>query len=79
MTAPTFGEWFPIEKAPKDGSIIMVYPPTYKDDTSCAKWARGYWDRLDAWSDVRSKEQAPTHWMPRPPPPTSNNEPKDTP
>lgn len=69
MTEFTFGKWYPIETAPKDGrSILVVSPCTSIDDVSCfdvVSWRRNEWipdsggDVFDIW----------TKWMPLPPPP----------
>ena len=72
-------EWLPIETAPKDGTSILVWPPTWTGKAaSIAKWdedrysknPRPYWLRDDAFNRVTiSREKPPTHWMPLPPPP----------
>jgi hypothetical protein len=70
--------WQPIETAPKDGTCVIVYPPTFDGLVSCAKWdedryakrPRPYWRRMDAFGQVtRSRDNQPTHWMPLPDPP----------
>lgn len=67
--------WQPIETAPKDGTYIIVWPPTYKGVCSCARWyddayakkPRPYWRRIDTHGSVLlSRENPPTHWMPIP-------------
>lgn len=71
-------EWMPIESAPKDGTFVIVWPPTWKGVVSCASWdddkyakkPRPYWRRADEYGCVGfSREKPPTHWMPLPEPP----------
>lgn len=77
-------EWHPIETAPKDGTVVLVFPPTWKgkgrtasvakwDDDKYAKKPRPYWSRDDALGQVTaSRNTPPTHWMPMPPPPSND-------
>jgi hypothetical protein len=64
-------EWQPIETAPKDGTDIMLFEPSYgcviaywgiapagTDDTE--QWLESYID------ERLFKSQPPTHWMPLP-------------
>lgn len=70
-------EWQPIESAPKDGTYIIVWPPTYEGVASCAKWdeqkhhkkPKPHWRRLDATHVWQSRIRTPTHWQPLPEPP----------
>jgi hypothetical protein len=71
MYQPRFsGSWHPIETAPKDGTVIIVYGRfPYKENVQTvfyqtAAWTGGGWtNAADSWlGDV-------THWMPLPPPP----------
>lgn len=82
------GQWKPIETAPKDGTAVLVYPPTWRNK-NCAiaryvtdKYAEHhcpYWRRDDDLGRITfSRETPPTHWMPLPPPPYSTVV-KDTP
>jgi len=67
-------DWQPIETAPKDGTYVMVWPPTYSGAVSCAVWdwqtdhkrPRPFWQRLDTDSAWTSRNHPPTHWMPVP-------------
>lgn len=72
--------WQPIETAPKDGSIILLYRPTAAkwaviapgawNDDHYAKHPRPYWE---GWLKIGSVSEyrywTPTHWMPLPEPP----------
>lgn len=63
------GEWQPIETAPKDGTLILVFP----FDVVCWQITGdlGYWfaDRVSE-IDGDYLEEYPTHWMPLPNPPS---------
>jgi hypothetical protein len=71
--------WQPIETAPKDGTHVLVYPPTWNNkkasiaawsDDNCAKNPRPFWKRDDDLGQVsRSRSCETTHWMPMPEPP----------
>jgi len=59
--------WMPIETAPKDGTYILIAEGDFMD---IAKWwmpdyGPGYWGDIDGTPSC-----TPTHWRPRPPPPT---------
>ncbi len=73
-------KWQPIETAPKDKSLILVYRPAALkwgqidiatwDDDRYAKKPRPYWRsiiRIMGKLDMRAWE--PTHWQPLPEPP----------
>jgi hypothetical protein len=74
-------EWQPIETAPKDGTRILLYRPSYFDwarviggnwcDEKIAKKPRPYWthDRECLIGVLEARQHQPTHWMPLPPPP----------
>ena len=56
--------WQPIETAPKDGLVVLVYP-NYHCAVTCGYYVKGTWrDDLD-----KNFEIEPTHWMPLPEPP----------
>lgn len=68
--------WQPISTAPKNGTAVLVYPPTwagrgcsmaqYESDRYAAK-PRPYWSRDDAFGKIGySRNKPPTHWMPLP-------------
>ena len=68
--------WQPIDTAPKDGTSVLVYPPTWNGRSAAiAKWEsdkyakkpRPFWRRDDDMGRVTiSRERSPTHWMPLP-------------
>ena len=55
--------WQPIETAPRDGKLIVVYTKGFID---IAFWngPLGYWETLAFYESKRA-----THWMPLPEPP----------
>lgn len=62
-------DWQPIETAPKDGSAIVVWPPTWRGVLSVARWdsdygkkSKPYWRRVDAYAVMDSRSNPPTHW-----------------
>lgn len=63
-------EWLPIETAPRNGTMILVYRPDSKRGdayiprvgTDIWKVSRECWWHSNHWSQ-------PTHWMPLPEPP----------
>ena len=59
-------EWQPIETAPKDESIILVY--STEDGWAVATWNDGNWWTDGGWSHY------PTHWMPLPPAPEQRSD-----
>ncbi len=71
---PAIIDWQPIETAPKDGTTVLVWPPTFTGVISCAKWnedqyatrPRPFWSRLDSLNDADSRRKPPTHWAPLP-------------
>jgi len=68
---PDPNHWQPIDTAPRDGTTIIVWPPTWRGATSCATWDDGlhairprpHWRRLDALGNGRLCPP-PTHWRP---------------
>lgn len=59
-------EWRPIESAPRDGTPILGFMPSYyqgKGGQSVILWLHGKWMDNRAWATI------PTHWMPLPAPP----------
>lgn len=70
------GGWMPIETAPKDGTTVLVSPPTWPGRACStahynadrfAKKPRPFWERDDALRSISiSRETPPTHWMPLP-------------
>lgn len=61
--------WQPIETAPKDGSQILLYG---RVDSDRAFRHIGFWsERWNDWLDMTMSFSVPTHWMPLPAPPES--------
>ena len=57
--------WQPIETAPKDGNHVIAFWPGYK--RPCIMW----WNKADqAFESESDRNEAPTHWMPLPHPPS---------
>lgn len=54
--------WQPIETAPKDGGIILVW-----DDGVALAW----WHEQGYWTEDEGMISRPTHWMPLPKPPVT--------
>lgn len=65
-------DWKPIETAPKDGTIILAWPPIFTGSISCIYWNEDkyakkplpFWARVD--NQGRRHQIAPTHWAPVP-------------
>ena len=55
-------EWQPIETAPRDGKIILIYGEDF--GVTEGRCDQGYWLVFWYHTDVN-----PTHWMPLPEPP----------
>jgi len=65
--------WQPIDTAPKDGTPILGFIPSYyqgKGGMVVAVWM-DFSDRPGWYSEISSVHE-PTHWMPLPPAPTGN-------
>ena len=64
--------WLPIEDAPRDGTRVIVWPPTEHGavsiaslfDDACADCPTPFWWRYDSASKVRDRMNPPTHYMP---------------
>lgn len=71
-------KWQPIETAPKDGSMLLVYGRPFSDDgQGYAKAAHVAWweDSDECWTpQSHAAWTEPTHWMPLPEPPTDAGE-----
>lgn len=66
-------EWQPIETAPKDGSYVLVWAESGHE---FARWFRAgeCWIRAEDMQNLWG-EDAPTHWMPLPAPPSTDRSP----
>lgn len=66
------GEWQPIKTAPKDGTMILVWPSRAWIE-ECDKGEVVYWDvEEETWAGygpLADDYTGPTHWMPLPEPP----------
>jgi hypothetical protein len=69
-------DWQPIETAPKDGTLILVFvPPSdysigWYNTEKYNKNPRPFWGRHNAnHSKTVCRSRPPTHWMPLPEPP----------
>jgi hypothetical protein len=58
-------EWQPIETAPKDGRLILVWAPAKEGFTSLYSLCRYHPDAGFCIDEIREA----THWMPLPEPP----------
>jgi hypothetical protein len=65
-------EWQPIETAPRDASIVIVYC-AFCDLVNAAYWGGEVWYWV--WSDPPETDCHPTHWMPLPDPPKTLDKP----
>lgn len=63
-------EWMPIETAPKDGTPILVWNGDYLSMSFWNKTYKQWPDLTDQGSEENAFDDAPTHWMPLPEPPT---------
>lgn len=72
-----FSIWQPIETAPMDGTLVLVFIPNLHEDMHTARfgrqWMRPWKGKGWLWKDENLNYNgfAPTHWMPLPSPPNS--------
>lgn len=71
-------EWQPIETAPKDGTVVLLFVPESTDTDGVRVGFFSYWAAYGDWYGDESASHSlsnlygkPTHWMPLPAPPTS--------
>ena len=66
--------WKPIETAPKDGTLVLVWDSTDYAYTAYYSRSRRTWvnEQRSDLPEYGPKYWHPTHWMPIPPPPTVN-------
>lgn len=68
---PRYGEWLPIETAPRDGALMLVYASRGGAEIRW-RYHLASWDYVEsAWCDEEDGEPiyGVTHWMPLPPAP----------
>lgn len=67
-TTPAPAGWQPIESAPKDDTLILVWrQTTYSDDPFVVvRWEDDWWQVHDGKNDWALRGPDPTHWMPLP-------------
>lgn len=73
------GEWLTIDSAPKDGTWVSVFCPSYVyDPVRPAQFVHDVGLGEDIWQyagegyEYPSGPEAPTHWMPLPSPPNAS-------
>jgi len=84
MTTNTQEGWQPIETAPKDGTVILgvqflnylgggAFPigATMMWEGGPGRVMKGCWAYTGHIVQIVTDEDQPTHWMPLPPPPSS--------
>lgn len=71
--------WQPISTAPKDGTLICIWADYMQDGPWMAYWfvyKHRIGQGIEGWNtgtDVAPDWAAPTHWMPLPQPPQTDN------
>jgi hypothetical protein len=60
------GGWSPIESAPLDGTVVLIYSPM--EGVMSSRWEY-QWQGFPWRCAQDRKRQIPTHWMPLPEPP----------
>ena len=76
------GGWLPIESAPKDGTLVILWWPHYTNAPVLGRyleeWDHGYYEGA-GWRSVSITDsrfvdtRGPTLWAPLPPPPVEEN------
>lgn len=69
--------WQPIETAPKDEKRVLLFGPDGVDIGLFIDWcAEPHWrrDMTAEYDNEMAGISTPTHWMPLPPPPGSDDE-----
>lgn len=61
---PAFGQWLPIESAPK-GEIVLIYWPEIEGRNALRPMIRADYVGM-------TPNRPPTYWMPLPPPPAKD-------
>lgn len=75
VTEPRYGEWYPIETAPKDGTRILIIPTGPYSHVQIAEWVTNEYAKVPRpyfrWDWFRvgyQREIQPLWWMPLPEP-----------
>tara|TARA_R110000868_G_C10948448_1_gene767609 strand:- start:345 stop:701 length:357 start_codon:yes stop_codon:yes gene_type:complete len=72
-------EWQPIETAPKDGTLVLLFEGIYGGCINTGYWGKHYiMDKKEVWCSNGCVENyqtfdKPSFWMPLPKPPVDNN------
>lgn len=66
----SFGTWYGIELAKKDGTEYLMYVPGMAMGHMVLFWSRGHWREKASCLGLKIE---PTHWMPLPHPPRSGD------
>ena len=64
-------QWQPIETAPKDGTMVLVFTNGHMDVTS---WPENWGGKWPSAYMAYAEGLEPTHWMPLPAPPIRKGE-----
>jgi hypothetical protein len=65
-------DWQPIDTAPKDGTMILVFR-FHADRVRPRIHVARFYDKYNCWGTVPSNYSTqPTHWMPLPDPPVAD-------
>jgi hypothetical protein len=68
-----FGEWKPIETAPKDGTRVLLYVRNGWFGCVVGRFNARANNRAGGWLADRFSISNPSHWMPLPDPPKERN------
>lgn len=73
MNDPVITLWQPIETAPKDGSFVLAWKPSWTIQWGRARFVRWTWNartKTEFWNDADELDwyelemDPPTHWLP---------------
>lgn len=74
MTTDTWPAWQPIETAPRDGRLLLVWWPEFAKlyghgATVVAAWRDDMYWQAGNYHTFGLRNTPPSHWLPLPPPP----------